>query len=105
MSPKALKNIEAAVVLIGAVALLIWVPQRWFLEVALGMLGGSGLGLFALKKYLDLLDRQVKRLEGSNRPDEATALAVRRLMLIDLGVAMAIVGLVAFIGLIVVYGD
>jgi hypothetical protein len=105
MSPKAVKNFEAAVVLMGAVALLIWVPQRWFLEVALSMLAGAGLGLFALKKYLDLLARQTKKLKGSNRPDEATVLQVRRLMLIDLGVALAIVGLVAFIGLIVVYGD
>jgi hypothetical protein len=105
MSPKAVKNIEAAVVLVGAAALLIWVPQHWFLEVALAMLAGSVLGVFALKKYLDLLDRQAKMLKGSNRPEEATVLQVRRLMLIDLGVAMAIVGLVAFIGLIVVYGD
>jgi hypothetical protein len=105
MSPKAVKNIEAAVVLVGAAALLIWVPQHWFLEVGLAMLAGAGLGLFALKKYLDLLDRQVKKLKGSNRPEEATVLQVRRLVLVDLGVAMGIVGLVAFIGLIVVYGD
>jgi hypothetical protein len=105
MSPKAVKNIEAAVVLAGAVALLVWVPQRWFLEAAMTMLVGAALGLFALKKYLDLLDRQVKKLKGSNRPEEATALQVRRLMLIDLGVAMGIVGLTAFIALIVVYGD
>ena len=54
MSLGRLSSAKAGVVFIGAVALLIWVPQRWFLEVALAMLACSGLGLFALKKYLDM---------------------------------------------------
>jgi hypothetical protein len=105
MSPKAVRNIEAGAVFVGAVALLIWVPQQWFLEVAMAMLVGAIGGVVAIRKYFDRLDEQVKSLEAAGRPEDATALRIRRVMLTDLAVAFAIVGLTAFIALVVVYGD
>ena len=105
MSPKVVRNIEAGAVFVGAVALLIWVPERWFFEVAMMMLVGTIGGVVGIRKYLDRLDTQAKSLQSSGRPEEATVLRVRRLMLVDAGVALAIVGLTAFIALIVVYGD
>ena len=105
MSPKVVRNIEAGVVFVGAVALLIWVPERWFLEAAMAMLVGSIGGVFGIRKYIDRLDAQAKSLQSTGRPEEATVLRVRKLMIVDVGVALAIVGLTAFIALIVVYGD
>src|SRR5688572_10366409 len=105
MSPKVVRNIEAGVVFVGAVALLIWVPERWFLEVAMAMLAGAIGGVAGIRKYFDRLDKQAKSLEAAGRPEEATGLRIRRVMLTDLGVALAIVGVTAFVALIVVYGD
>src|SRR5689334_12543175 len=105
MSPKVARNIEAGVVCVGAIALLIWVPERWFLEVAMAMLVGSIGGVFGIRKYIDRLDAEAKSLQSSGRPEEATVLRVRKLMVVDVGMALAIVGLTAFISLIVVYGD
>ena len=105
MSPKAVRNIEAAVVFIGAAATLILVPERYFLPVSGGMLVLGIAGAMGARKYIEKLDSSAKDLESSGRGDEATALRVRRLMLIDVGVAFAIVGLTAFIGMLIVYGD
>jgi hypothetical protein len=105
MSPKVVRNIEAGAVFVGAVALLIWVPQQWFLEVAMAMLLASIGAVFGIRKYFDRLDQQATSLEAAGRPEEATGLRIRRVMLTDLGVAIAIVGLTAFVALIVVYGD
>ena len=105
MSPKTVRHIEAGVVFAGAVALLIWVPEQWFLELALAMVVGSVGGVFAVRKYIERLDSRAKELQSSGRPEEATVLRVRKVMMVDIGVALAIVALTAFIGLIVVYGD
>jgi hypothetical protein len=105
MSPKVVRNIEAGVVFVGAAALLIWVPGEWFLEVAMAMLVGSIGAVFGIRKYIDRLDAEAKSLQSSGRPEEATVLRVRKVMLVDSGVAIAIVGLTAFIALLVVYAD
>src|SRR5262245_24125208 len=105
MSPKTGRNIECGVVFVAAGALLIWVPGEWFLEVAMAMLVGSILAVWGLKKYIDGLHKSAVALEKSDRPEEATVLRVRRLMVIDAGVLVAVVGLTAFIGLLVVYSD
>jgi hypothetical protein len=105
MSPKTVRNIEAGVVFAGAVALLIWVPQEWFLEVAMAMLVGAIGGVVGVRKYIERLEARAKSLQSSGRPEDATVLRVRQVLVTDLGVAFAIVGVTAFIGLIVVYGD
>jgi hypothetical protein len=105
MPPKFARNIEAAVVVIGAVALLIAVPESYFLGVSGAMLVGGIAGTMGVKKYIERLDARAIALEKAGEPQEATALRVRKVMMVDVGMAFAIVGLIAFIGMIVVYGD
>jgi hypothetical protein len=81
------------------------VPGDWFLEVAMTMLVAAIGAVVGIRKYLDRLDTQAKSLQSSGRPEEATVLRVRRHMIEDAGVAIAIVGLTAFIALIAVYAD
>ena len=105
MRPRTARNIECGVAFVAAGAVLIWVPGQWFLELAMAMLVGSILGVWGLKKYIDRLHKTAVALEKSDRPEEATVLRVRRLMIIDAGVLLGVVGLTAFIGLLVVYAD
>ena len=105
MAPQTARWIEVGVVVVGVAALLLWVPQRWFHVLAMAMLVLSVLAVLGLKKYMDGLHARAESLDSAGSPDEATVLRVRRIMLIDLGVAFAIVGLTSFIALIVVYGD
>lgn len=105
MSPKTVRYVEVGVVCAGVVALLVWVPERWFLELAMAMVAGSIGGVIGIRKYNDRLDAQAKSLQSAGRPEEATGLRIRKVLMVDLGVAIAMVGLTAFIALIVVYGD
>ena len=105
MSPKAVKQIEAGVVVVGAAALLIWVPQHWFFELAMGMLVVSVLVVAALKKYLDRLEKKARSLGSKGRHEEATVLRVRRVLLLDVAMVFALVAFTAFIALVVVYAD
>jgi hypothetical protein len=105
MSPKIARNIEATVVIVGAVALLIMAPEEWFLYVSGAMLAGGIAGTMGAKKYIERLDARARELEKAGEPQEATMLRVRKLMVVDVGMAFAIVGLIAFIAMVVVYGD
>ena len=105
MSPKLARNIEAGVVCVGVVALLIWVPERWFLELAMALLVAGIGGTLGARKYIERLVERANALDAAGESGEATVLRVRRRMVIDLGMAFAIVGLTAFIALLVVYGD
>ena len=99
------RSVEAIIVLVASAALLIWVPQRYFLATAMGMLGSAFVVLWLVKKYLDRLNRRMASLKSKGRHDEATALKTREFLLIDVATVFTMAGLAAFVGLIIVYAD
>ena len=99
------RTIEVIVVLVASAALLIWVPERYFLGTSMAMLGSALAVVWLIKKYLDRLKKRMGGLKSSGRHDEATALKTREFLLLDLATMFAMAGLAAFIGLIIVYAD
>ena len=91
LSPKVVRNIQAAVVLVGAVLAIIFVPGDVLLPAAGVVMAVAVAGLFALKAYM-------KRVRAAGEGEVDTE--VRLIMLTEVGVGLAMLGLVAFFVLV-----
>ena len=91
LSPKVVRNLQAAVVLIGAVLAVIFVPGEVLLPVAGAVLVVAIAGVFALKAYM-------KRVGAAGAGEADTE--VRLITLTEVGVGLAMLGLVAFLVLV-----
>ena len=91
LSPKVVRNLQAGAVLVGAVLAVIFVPGEVLLPVAGAVMVVAVAGVFALKAYMDRV-----RAAGAGEVDTE----VRLIMLTEVGVGLAMLGLVAFLVLV-----
>ena len=91
MSPKVVRTLQAGAVLVGAVLAVIFVPGEVLLPVAGAVMVVAVAGVFALKAYMDRV-----RAAGAGEVDTE----VRLIMLTEVGVGLAMLGLVAFLVLV-----
>ena len=96
VSPNTVKNIQAVAVLAGAVAAYIFVPERILMPVAAGVLAIAVGGVVALRAYMG-------RVRAAGQADAETE--VRLTLLTEVGMGLGILGLVAFIILLVEFSD
>ena len=88
LTPNAVRNIQAAVVLVGAIAAWILVPGEILLPIAVIVMALAIAGIFALKAYRG---RLLAAGEGSAGSE------VRVILLTEVGVGLALLGLMAFL--------
>lgn len=91
LSARTVRNIEAVVVLVGALAASIFTPSETLVPVAAVVLAVSIGGVFVIRALM-------QRLE----PKEFGA---DRAFLLEIGVVLAMAGLAAFIVLLVEFSD
>lgn len=91
LSARTVRNAEAVVVLVGALAASVFLPSRWLVPLAATLLAVSVAGVFAIRAWMQ---RPVQR--GSE---------ARREALLEAGVVLAMAGLAAFIVLLVEFAD
>lgn len=92
LSRNAIRNLQALLVLVAPAAAWFFVPAEILLPLAWVTLAATVGGVFAIKAYMTKLQKE-SRLAG---PD--------RLFYIEVAMALAIVGFVAFVVLLIEYG-
>jgi hypothetical protein len=90
-SPRAVRNLQAAAVLVGAVLAIIFVPGEVLLPVAAIVMVVAVAGVFALKAYM----KRVRAASGGEVDAE-----VRLILLTEVGLGLAMLGMVAFFVLV-----
>lgn len=91
LSARAVRNIEALVVLVGALAASFFIPSETLVPIAAVVLAVSIAGVFAIRAWMQRL-----------APREFGA---RRALLLETGVILGMAGLAAFIVLLVEFAD
>ena len=94
LSAKVVRNLQVAFVIAAPIAATIFVPHGILIPAAWGIFAVAVAGVVAIKWYMG-------RLEKAGTLDEPG----RRHFLVEVGMALAIPGLVAFIVLLVEYAD
>jgi len=94
LSAKVVRNLQVAFVIIAPIVATIFVPHEILMPAAWGVLGVAVAGVAAIKWYMG-------RLHKAGTLDEPG----RRDFLVEIGMALALPGLVAFIVLLVEYAD
>ena len=89
LSARVIRNIEAVVVLVGAIAASLFVPSEILVPMAAVVLAGSIAGVFTARAQLQ-------------RPQQSSS---RRALLLEIGMMFAMAGLAAFIVLLVEFAD
>ena len=130
MNRNAARNLQAAIVLILAGAAWYALPDEYYGAAAVSFLALAAAGIFAIKAYLRRLGLLATSVESARHdprvfrdlqqgfgrgwlrlgtptdPDHGLRLIRgRRSVVIEAGVILAIIGLAAFVGLIVAYSD
>jgi hypothetical protein len=98
---RTVRNIEAGVVLAGSLAAYAMVPEEVLLPIAWTVLPISVAGVFAIRACMD---RSNKAL-ASDPDADAIAIRERQALLGELGVLLALLGLSAFIVLLIEHTD
>ena len=91
LSARAVRNIEAVVVLVGALAASLFIPSETLMPIAAVVLAVSIGGVFAIRARMQRL-----------APRE---FGPRRAFLLEIGVVLAMAGLAAFIVLLAEVAD
>ena len=91
LSARAVRNTEAVIVLVGAIAASLFIPFETLVWVAVGVLAVSTAGVWFIRTRMQRLDR---REAGPERE-----------FLLEIGVVLAMAGLAAFLVLIMQLSD
>ena len=91
LSARAVRNIEALIVMVGAFGASFFIPSETLVPIAAVVLAVSVGGVFAIRA-------QMQRLA-------AREFGERRAFLLEIGVVLAMAGLAAFIVLLVEFAD
>ena len=91
LSARAVRNIEALVVLVGGLAASIFIPSETLVPIAVAVLAVSIGGVFAIRSQMQRLASREFR--------------ARRAVFLNVGVILAMAGLTAFIVLLVEFAD
>ena len=91
LSARTIRNAEAVIVLVAALAASIFVPSRWLVPITAFVLVVSVAGVFVVRAWM-----QRPATPGS---------AIRREWLLEVGVMLAMAGLAAFIVLLVEFTE
>lgn len=90
-SARTVRNIQALVVFVGAIAASFFIPSETLVPVAVGVLAISVAAVYVIRGQMEKLD------PGQFGP--------RRAFLLEIGVVIAMAGLAAFIVLLVEFAD
>jgi hypothetical protein len=91
VSARAVRNVEAMVILVAAIAASIFVPYETLMPAAIGIMAAATAGVFVIRGRMQRLD-----------PLEA---GPQREFLLEIGTMLAMAGLAAFIVLVIELAD
>ena len=94
------RNLEAGVVLAGSIAAYVFVPHDALLPIAWALLAIAVCGVFGIRAYMR---RWHAALADGDR--DAIPIREREFLLTEFGVLLALVGLSAFVILVIEYAD
>ena len=97
MRERTVRNIEAGVVLVGSLGAYVLVPEETLLPIAWTVLPVAVAGVFAIRAYMDRSNKALASDPGA----DAVAIRERQTLLVELGVLLALLGLSAFIILLI----
>jgi hypothetical protein len=91
LTERSIRNIEAVLVLVGAIAAAVFVPSETLIPIAVGTLAVSAGGVYAIRRQMQRLDRREFR--------------DRRALLLEIGMVLGMAGFAAFIVLLTALSD
>jgi len=105
VSPKTILNIQAAFVLVSPIVAWMFVPEQILLPLAWGLLALGVGGAFAARAYIGRLHAAEARIESGEDLEAIQSIRDRKDLATQAGIAIALLGFVAFLVLMLEYID